>query len=1568
MRRTGLILLIVAASTLPPLAAQAQVVRPFTQLYSDNVNGNLLLIGNTLETCPFSAGQICTDARAGTANEGNDDFAMVYVDVDSDGSTFDSSTATLTLPPGASVLFAQLYWGGRSASALRGEALIDTPSAGGYVGLNDSSVDFFVDETIGVYSELYSASADVTALVQAGGSGAYTVANVRGTAAAAGAAGWSLAVVYEATAQPLRNITLFDGYAKVDNNLPVEIPVSGFLTPLSGSFSSQLAFSSVEGDIQFAGDGVELVVGSSTTALGNGVRPSGNFFNSTITAGASQFAAKNPNYVNQMGWDAGTFDVSSAMSNGATAATIRLLTNSDTYGPAFVGFATEVFEPQINGAKTGVDLDGGQVTDGDFLEYSITVTNTGADAADDVVLFDAIPALTTYVPGSLTIVSGSGAGSKTDAAGDDVAQYDGINDEVVFNLGTGATAFSGGSLAPGASVTVSFEVRIVPGTPKDAVLSNQASIDWTAATLGTSSTSLTDGDPSTNGDNSLDIDVQAVADADDDGLPDFIEDANDNGVVDPGETDPFDDDSDDDGIVDGNEDLNDNGIIDPGETNPANDDTDGDGIQDGTELGLTTPQGNDTDLGNFVPDSDPTTVTDPTDTDTDDGSVFDGAEDTNFNGEIDPGETDPNNPLDDVDSDGDGLNDATEDSNGNGIVDPGETDPNNPDTDGDGLNDGIEYFGPTDPLDDDTDDDGLMDGNEDVNDNGNVDPGETDPTDGDTDDDGVQDGTELGLPSAEGDDTDMSVFQPDADPSNVTDPTDDDTDDDGIIDGNEDGNSNGAVDEGEPDPNDLDSDNDGLNDGQEVGLAQPEGNDTDPAVFLPDGDAGATTTDPADEDTDDGTVPDGEEDTDLDGVLDPGERNPNDPSDDVPTDGDCDGDGLTDAEEEALGTDPCDEDTDGDGIPDGVEVTLGLDPLVPDGPQGSGCNCNTADGSAPSALFVLALLSGLGLRRRRESHGPVAALLCITVLGLLAPAPAAAQEAPRLDIQRFDPVPQFGGFVRIHEANGPDSFRVGVSVGLNYGWRPFEMGTLDGFSRTSGITDHLLGVDIGLAVAPTKWLTVGVNAPVLQVTFNDEKAQAVSEALGLAGQGAAFGDLAVVVGLQPLRQGTAGAPLSLTIAPRVVVPTGGRLRLMSSGSVDFGLDVAAGARWKHFRFVVNAGFMIDTKAENILTVRGDDELRWGLGLGVPLAEDQVEIVMELVGATVISPTLREAVGKGAFHPTETPLELALGVHLNPNNGPVHIALGAGPGIGPGFGTPDLRAYGQATIEFPKGAVAKPVGKDGDGDGLVGEDDRCPYDPEDFDHFADDDGCPDPDNDADRILDVDDECPDDPEDHDGFADEDGCPDPDNDRDGITDRDDRCPNEAEDIDGFEDEDGCNDWDNDGDGIDDEDDLCPMEPEVRNGIDDEDGCPDEGLVKVDAEKGEIIILEKVHFKTNSEQIRSISFELLNAVYLVLEQYPEIRQVEVQGHTDNRGSDSYNLDLSQRRAGQVREYIVEKGIDPSRLLSQGYGEARPLDDAQNEDAWSRNRRVQFQILQMDEPDIDLDAEKRESDVDLAE
>lgn len=131
--------------------------------------------------------------------------------------------------------------------------------------------------------------------------------------------------------------------------------------------------------------------------------------------------------------------------------------------------------------------------------------------------------------------------------------------------------------------------------------------------------------------------IADTTDTDNDGLPDSIENA--------GCTDPNDADTDDDGIIDGDEDANHNGIVDSGETDPCDVDTDGDGIQDGTEIGFTLPDvGPDTETNTFQPDLDPGTTTDPNDSDSDNDGILDGDEDTNHNGRVDAGESDPNTP------------------------------------------------------------------------------------------------------------------------------------------------------------------------------------------------------------------------------------------------------------------------------------------------------------------------------------------------------------------------------------------------------------------------------------------------------------------------------------------------------------------------------------------------------------------------------------------------------------------------------------------------------------------------------------------------------------------------------------------------------------------------------------------------------------------------------------------------------------------------------------------------------------------------------------------------------------
>ena len=315
---------------------------------------------------------------------------------------------------------------------------------------------------------------------------------------------------------------------------------------------------------------------------------------------------------------------------------------------------------------------------------------------------------------------------------------------------------------------------------------------------------------------------------------------------------------------------------------------------------------------------------------------------------------------------------------------------------------------------------------------------------------------------------------------------------------------------------------------------------------------------------------------------------------------------------------------------------------------------------------------------------------------------------------------------------------------------------------------------------------------------------------------------------------------------------------------------------------------------------------------------------------------------------------------NPASNPMDLAIAPeDQGSGRRFTYDDLITFGFGAafrVAQPPDIVLELSGSDGcpdlddDGDGILDVDDTCPLVAEDYDGDRDEDGCPEGregDRDGDGIPDDIDQCPDEPEDFDGFQDDDGCPDPDNDGDGIPDQKDLCPNDPEDFDKFQDEDGCPDPDNDADRILDVDDACPNDPETYNGHEDEDGCPDKGLVIL--EDTQITILEKVYFETDSAIIKARSFPLLDAVAATLNASPQITLVEIQGHADERGSDDYNIKLTRARAASVMNALIERGVLKQRLRSGGYGERCPVDPRHNADAWEKNRRVEFKIIETD-------------------
>jgi outer membrane protein OmpA-like peptidoglycan-associated protein len=270
------------------------------------------------------------------------------------------------------------------------------------------------------------------------------------------------------------------------------------------------------------------------------------------------------------------------------------------------------------------------------------------------------------------------------------------------------------------------------------------------------------------------------------------------------------------------------------------------------------------------------------------------------------------------------------------------------------------------------------------------------------------------------------------------------------------------------------------------------------------------------------------------------------------------------------------------------------------------------------------------------------------------------------------------------------------------------------------------------------------------------------------------------------------------------------------------------------------------------------------------------------------------------------------------------------------------------------AAVAPTPKDSDADGVPDDKDRCPGTPAGA--RVDAQGC-EPDSDGDGVVDRLDNCPNTP--RGTKVDAKGC-ELDGDGDGIVDRLDRCPNTP--AGARVDAQGCE-LDSDGDGVVDRLDRCPGTPAGRKV--DAQGCePDsdgDGVVdaldqcpntprgdKVDARGCTLtgaLQLKGVHFDNDAAVIRADARPILDEAVATLRRYPQLR-VEVAGHTDDRGSDDYNLDLSQRRAQAVADYFVQMGIDAARLVAKGYGESAPVADNTTAAGRADNRRVELRIL----------------------
>jgi OOP family OmpA-OmpF porin len=269
-------------------------------------------------------------------------------------------------------------------------------------------------------------------------------------------------------------------------------------------------------------------------------------------------------------------------------------------------------------------------------------------------------------------------------------------------------------------------------------------------------------------------------------------------------------------------------------------------------------------------------------------------------------------------------------------------------------------------------------------------------------------------------------------------------------------------------------------------------------------------------------------------------------------------------------------------------------------------------------------------------------------------------------------------------------------------------------------------------------------------------------------------------------------------------------------------------------------------------------------------------------------------------------------------------------------------------ETPAGVAVDEMGCaiDTDGDGIADYLDKCP----DVPGVEELDGCPD--SDGDGITDLEDECPD----VFGVISAQGCPDTDG--DGITDEDDACPEVA----GLDKYDGCP--DTDGDGIIDSEDDCPTVKGIKElkgcadtdgdgiadnidkcptipGVDSNMGCPEIAEATKEVFKK---ALKGIQFESGRDVIKSSSNGILNNVADIMKENPSYKLI-IDGHTDSQGDDAKNLELSEKRALAVKNYLIKRGIDPARLTSRGFGETKPKASNDTSNGRAENRRVEFTV-----------------------
>ena len=550
-------------------------------------------------------------------------------------------------------------------------------------------------------------------------------------------------------------------------------------------------------------------------------------------------------------------------------------------------------------------------------------------------------------------------------------------------------------------------------------------------------------------------------------------------------------------------------------------------------------------------------------------------------------------------------------------------------------------------------------------------------------------------------------------------------------------------------------------------------------------------------------------------------------------------------------------------------------------------------------------------------------------------------------------------------------FAAGIT--LNYGHDPLVYGrdTGSGIDKTVNVIEHQLLGHIDLAGSFLDRILITASMPITLLERGNA-AGGVTPTEGAAAGDPRFGLWVRLFG-QPYRSAVA-----LSIGANVWIPlraftSSGVSETSSDTFVRIMPKLALGGLSGHVMWSVTGGFLFRAPAQLGASDPRGSTVGSELQIGAAVSYADTVRRFAIGPEAILSTTL---LGNDDLHPQPfssdyTSLEVLLGAHYNIAK-LINLGLAGGIGILRTPGTPDGRVLLRLAYAPMHDDAKKPVPQDRDGDGILDINDACPNDPGIATKDPKTNGCPD--RDRDKVVDIIDICPDTPKGDRPDPARLGCPLGDRDGDGILDPDDICPDQHKGEHPDPARLGCPLGDRDGDGVLDPEDLCPDEPmgaqpdpnkrgcplrdRDRDGVpDDQDACPDvPGVPNADAKKngcplsevkdGRIIIVEPVFFATDKDVILQQSFPVLQSVADALQKATEIKKVLIEGHTDNRGTRNYNIDLSNRRAKSVMKWLIETGgVAAGRLQAKGFGPDHPIASNNLPEGREKNRRVDFLI-----------------------